>query len=77
MLVNRGKGASSWAYIKTLGIDFNNGKIRQNKTYPNCDAHLSQPLMNTSIHFHTILSFSLKNDGEINDTSYTQWVTHK
>ena len=40
MLFNRGKGASSWAYIKILGIDFNNGKIAQNKTYTNCDAHL-------------------------------------
>ena len=77
MLFNRGKGASSWAYIKTLGIDFNNGKIAQNKTYTNCDAHLGQPLMNTPIHFHTMLSFSLKNKGTINDTSYIQGVTNK
>ena len=56
-----GKGAFSLAYTKTLRTNFDNSKIRymnKNTTDRNCEAHLSQTLINTPIDFHTFISFS-------------------
>ena len=60
-LNKRGKGASSLAYTKTLKTNFDYSKIgymNKNTTDRNCDAHLSQLLIYTSIDFHNFISFS-------------------